>query len=58
MRREFLVQIEAVTKVQSAIRGVTCWKGFQSQRHAAIEIQRFIRGQISRNKLLGSSHLC
>ena len=50
-RMEFLFQIEAVTKIQSAIRGMICWKTFQCQRHAAIEIQRFVRGHISRNRL-------
>ncbi|KAE7995452.1 hypothetical protein FH972_000241 [Carpinus fangiana] len=57
IRKEFLVLIEAVTKIQSAIRCVTCWKAFQCQRHAAIEIQRFIRGHLSRNSLLGASCL-
>ncbi|KAL0012367.1 hypothetical protein SO802_007475 [Lithocarpus litseifolius] len=50
-RMEFLFQIEALRKIQSAIRGMICWKKFQCQRHAAIEIQRFVRGHISRNRL-------
>ncbi|CAK7351147.1 unnamed protein product [Dovyalis caffra] len=31
-------------------------KAFSSRKHATIEIQRFVRGHIARNRLLGASH--
>ncbi|KAF8409541.1 hypothetical protein HHK36_005619 [Tetracentron sinense] len=56
-RRHFFFLREAVIKIQSALRCLNCWRAFQSYRHAAIEIQRFARGQIARNRLLGASCL-
>ncbi|XP_058197732.1 uncharacterized protein LOC131313441 isoform X2 [Rhododendron vialii] len=56
-RREILAKREAVIKIQSACRCIQCWKVFRCHRNAAIEIQRFVRGQIVRRRLLGASCL-
>ncbi|KAE9461705.1 hypothetical protein C3L33_06407, partial [Rhododendron williamsianum] len=56
-RREILAKREAVIKIQSACRWIKCWKVFRCHRNAAIEIQRFVRGQIVRRRLLGASCL-
>ncbi|PWA94869.1 IQ motif, EF-hand binding site [Artemisia annua] len=52
MRREFLLQKEATAKIQSAFRRFTCLKAFNSRKDAAIVIQRYVRGCITRKKLL------
>ncbi|XWS15589.1 hypothetical protein CRYUN_Cryun34aG0013700 [Craigia yunnanensis] len=57
VRKELLLQRDAVTKIQSALWSLKCQKAFHFQKKAAIEIQRFIRGQITRNRLLGASSL-
>ncbi|CAL5344536.1 unnamed protein product [Camellia sinensis] len=57
IRREIVVQKEAVIKIQSAFRCIQCQKLFDCYRHAATEIQRFVRGQIARRRLLGASFL-
>ncbi|KAL7244164.1 hypothetical protein ACSBR1_016405 [Camellia fascicularis] len=57
IRREIVVQKEAVIKIQSAFRCIQCQKLFDCYRHAAPEIQRFVRGQIARRRLLGASFL-
>ena len=56
-RREILLQKEAVIKIQSAFRCTQCWKFFHCHRHAAIEIQRFVRGQIARWRISGIFYL-
>ncbi|KAH9748073.1 Binding / calmodulin binding protein [Citrus sinensis] len=55
-RRDFLLQVEAAIKIQSAVRFLNCWRAFHFQKHAATEVQRFVRGQIVRSRLIGSSH--
>ncbi|KAJ4703151.1 Abnormal spindle-like microcephaly-associated protein-like [Melia azedarach] len=55
IRRDFLLQRESAKKIQSAVRSLNCWRAFHSQKHAATEVQRFVRGQIIRSRLLGSS---
>ncbi|XP_028095521.1 abnormal spindle-like microcephaly-associated protein homolog isoform X4 [Camellia sinensis] len=57
IRREIVVQKEAVIKIQSAFRCIQCQKLFDCYRHAATEIQRFVRGQIARRRVLGASFL-
>ncbi|XP_057498724.1 LOW QUALITY PROTEIN: uncharacterized protein LOC130783194 [Actinidia eriantha] len=57
VRRDVLVRKEAVIKIQSAVRCVQCWKVFHSHRNTATKIQRFVRGQIVRRRLLGASCL-
>ncbi|XP_028095519.1 abnormal spindle-like microcephaly-associated protein homolog isoform X3 [Camellia sinensis] len=52
IRREIVVQKEAVIKIQSAFRCIQCQKLFDCYRHAATEIQRFVRGQIARRRVL------
>lgn len=52
-----MVQKEAVIEIQSAFRCIQCQKLFDCYRHAAPEIQRFVRGQIARRRLLGASFL-
>eukprot|EP00261_Vitis_vinifera_P017714 XP_010647503.1 PREDICTED: abnormal spindle-like microcephaly-associated protein homolog [Vitis vinifera] len=56
-RRDLLLQRKAVIKIQNAFQCVKCWKAFQCYRYAAIDIQRFVRGHITRNRLLGTSSL-
>ncbi|CAN1196972.1 Abnormal spindle-like microcephaly-associated protein homolog [Linum perenne] len=55
IRKRFLRQKQAVTKIQSAIRCFNCCKALCAKEAAAIEIQRFVRGQMTRKRLLGSS---
>nr|GFD41633.1 abnormal spindle-like microcephaly-associated protein homolog isoform X1 [Tanacetum cinerariifolium] len=50
MRREFLRKKEPTTKIQSLI--FTCLKTFNSHKDAAIVIQRYARGYITRKRLL------
>ncbi|XP_057512986.1 uncharacterized protein LOC130795050 isoform X2 [Actinidia eriantha] len=57
VRREILVRKKAVIKIQSAVRRIQCWKAFHSYKNSATEIQRFVRGQIVRRRLLGDSCL-
>ncbi|XP_065879839.1 uncharacterized protein [Euphorbia lathyris] len=56
IRRDFLLLREAAIKIQCAIRSVNCRKALDANINAAIEIQRFVRGQIARKRLLGASH--
>ncbi|KAJ6397097.1 hypothetical protein OIU77_022022 [Salix suchowensis] len=55
-RQCVVLQREAVLKIQSSVRCLNCWKAFRCSKQAAIEIQGFVRGQITRNRLLGASH--
>ncbi|XP_038712007.1 abnormal spindle-like microcephaly-associated protein homolog isoform X2 [Tripterygium wilfordii] len=55
IRREFLLQREAAIKIQSNIRRLRCWQIFRSHQQAAIRIQQFVRGHITRKRLLGAS---
>ncbi|XP_021293893.1 abnormal spindle-like microcephaly-associated protein homolog isoform X2 [Herrania umbratica] len=57
VRKELVLQMAAVIKIQRAIRCLKCQKAFHFQKQAAIKIQQFIRGQITRNRLLGASSL-
>lgn len=40
-------------KIQSALRCLQCRQAFQRYRQATVEIQRIVRGKISRSNLLG-----
>ncbi|KAJ0630098.1 putative IQ motif, EF-hand binding, armadillo-like helical [Helianthus annuus] len=53
-RRGFLLQKEAATRIQSALRSLKCVKEFNSHKKAAIVIQRFVKGWIIRKRLLES----
>ncbi|KAJ0787782.1 putative IQ motif, EF-hand binding, calponin domain, armadillo-like helical, CH domain superfamily [Helianthus annuus] len=53
-RRGFLLQKEAATRIQSALRSLKCVKEFNSHKNAAIVIQRFVKGWIVRKRLLES----
>ncbi|KAK6932324.1 IQ motif, EF-hand binding site [Dillenia turbinata] len=57
-RRLLLIQRVAVIKIQNAFRCLKNQKEFHAYRHAAVEIQRFVRGQIVRGRLLGASSCC
>ncbi|WCJ20235.1 hypothetical protein M5689_002483 [Euphorbia peplus] len=56
IRRDFLLLREAATQIQCAIRSVNCGRVHAANVNAAVEIQRFARGQIARKRLLGASH--
>ncbi|KAL2931463.1 Abnormal spindle-like microcephaly-associated protein-like protein [Bienertia sinuspersici] len=56
-RKSFLHQKEAVIRIQNAFRVMMCRYAFHCYRHAATDIQRVVRGKISRNRLLGASSL-
>ncbi|XP_011037676.1 PREDICTED: abnormal spindle-like microcephaly-associated protein homolog isoform X2 [Populus euphratica] len=56
IRRDFLFQKQAATQIQSAIRCLNCRTAFKACKDATIEIQRFVRGHTTRNRLLGASH--
>lgn len=49
-----MVQRKALIKIQSAIRCLLCKRSFHLNKSAAIEVQRFVRGQNTRRRLLGS----
>ncbi|MFS7934043.1 putative IQ motif, EF-hand binding, calponin domain, armadillo-like helical, CH domain superfamily [Helianthus anomalus] len=53
-RRGFLLQKEAATRIQRALRSLKCFKEFNSHKKAAIVIQRFVKGWIIRKRLLES----
>ncbi|KAL8461394.1 hypothetical protein ACS0TY_032750 [Phlomoides rotata] len=53
-RKEYLLQNDAAKKIQSSFHCMNCRKAFVSQRHAAIDIQCYIRGKITRRRLLGA----
>ncbi|KAL8192555.1 hypothetical protein R6Q57_027740 [Mikania cordata] len=53
MRRDFLLQKEAATRIQSAFRCFKCFKDFNRYKIAAIVIQRFVKGCIIRKRLSG-----
>ncbi|TKY54021.1 Abnormal spindle microcephaly-associated protein-like [Spatholobus suberectus] len=55
VKRDFLFQRDAVVKIQCVIRSLKCQKALNCQKDAALEIQRFIRGNLTRNQLLGSA---
>ncbi|XP_042521134.1 abnormal spindle-like microcephaly-associated protein homolog isoform X2 [Macadamia integrifolia] len=55
VRRYFLNQKNAIIKIQNCLQCLKCLKNFQKYRHAAIEIQRFVRGQVDRRRLVGAS---
>ncbi|GAV57034.1 LOW QUALITY PROTEIN: CH domain-containing protein/Arm domain-containing protein/IQ domain-containing protein [Cephalotus follicularis] len=55
VRRDFFVRREAVIKIQSAVRCLRYLNAFRCHTHAATEIQSFIRGHITRLRLLGAS---
>ncbi|KAI7757022.1 hypothetical protein M8C21_004044 [Ambrosia artemisiifolia] len=54
-RRDFLLQKEAATSIQSALRCLKCFKDFKCHKNAAIAIQRFVKGWIIRKRLLESA---
>lgn len=53
VKQNFLFQRDAVVKIQCVIRSLKCQKVLDCQKDAALEIQRFIRGHLTRNRLLG-----
>ncbi|XP_020593521.1 abnormal spindle-like microcephaly-associated protein homolog, partial [Phalaenopsis equestris] len=55
-RKNYLRQLEAIQIIQSAFLCMMNRKVFRQKHIAANEIQRFIRGQIARTKLLGASN--
>ncbi|KAK9133446.1 hypothetical protein Scep_012974 [Stephania cephalantha] len=57
-RRDFLHQREAAVKIQSCLRCLKCWRTFQCFRRASIDIQRYVRGQVFRKRLLGAAFHC
>lgn len=57
MRKDFLLQKEAATRIQSAVRCFKCFNAFHGYTNAAITIQRFAKGWIVRKRLLGKSYL-
>ncbi|KAL1537350.1 abnormal spindle-like microcephaly-associated protein isoform X1 [Salvia divinorum] len=54
-RKELLLQKDAAIKIQSAFNCMNLRRSFISQRLAAIDIQSFIRGHVTRRRLLGAS---
>ncbi|XP_076959429.1 uncharacterized protein LOC143635490 [Bidens hawaiensis] len=52
MRREFLLQKEAATRIQSAFRCLKCFKDFNCHKNAATKIQKFVKRWIIRKRLL------
>ncbi|THG11462.1 hypothetical protein TEA_007229 [Camellia sinensis var. sinensis] len=60
-RKSFVLQKQAALKIQSIFQCLRCLRDFQqykiATRHAATEIQRFVRGQIARRRVLGASFL-
>ncbi|KAI3800297.1 hypothetical protein L1987_28384 [Smallanthus sonchifolius] len=54
VRREFLLQKEAATRIQSAFRCSKCFKEFNCYKNAATVIQRYVKGWIIRKRLLES----
>ncbi|XP_004507698.1 uncharacterized protein [Cicer arietinum] len=55
VKRDFLFQRDAVVKIQSVSRSLKYQKTLICQKDAALEIQRLIRGHLTRNRLLGSA---
>lgn len=53
VKRDFLFQRDAVVKIQSVSRSLKYQKTLICQKDAALEIQRLIRGHLTRNRLLG-----
>ncbi|GMP75447.1 hypothetical protein CsSME_00032533 [Camellia sinensis var. sinensis] len=60
-RKSFVLQKQAALKIQSIFQCLRCLRDFQqykiATRHAATEIQQFVRGQIARMRLFGASFL-
>ncbi|KAK2974799.1 hypothetical protein RJ640_005583 [Escallonia rubra] len=54
-RKDILIKREAAIRIQSDFRCMKCCKAFHHYRNAAIEIQRLVRGQLCRKRLLGAS---
>ena len=50
-----MLQKQAATQIQSAIRCLNCRTAFNSRKGATIEIQRFVRGHTTRNSPRGVS---
>lgn len=55
-RKELFLQKDAAIKIQTAFRCMSCRRSFISQRLAATDIQRFVRGQATRRRLLGENY--
>ncbi|XP_073145329.1 uncharacterized protein [Henckelia pumila] len=55
LQRKKLYQNAAARSIQSAFLCMKRRKAFNTQAHAATEIQRFVRGENSRKRLLGAS---
>ncbi|KAK2359008.1 P-loop containing nucleoside triphosphate hydrolase superfamily protein [Trifolium repens] len=55
VKRNFLFQRDAIIKLQSVCQSLKCQKILNCQKEAALEIQRFIRGNLTRNRILGSA---
>ncbi|KAK3012037.1 hypothetical protein RJ639_011368 [Escallonia herrerae] len=54
-RKDILIKREAAIRIQSDFRCMKCWKAFHHYRNAVIEIQKLVRGQLSRKRRLGAS---
>ncbi|KAI9124182.1 hypothetical protein K1719_005482 [Acacia pycnantha] len=54
-RRDFIRQRGAALKIQSVILSLKYQKALNCQKDAVLQIQRFIRGHLSRNSLLGGA---
>lgn len=52
-RMSFLTEVEAIIKIQAGIRCLLGHKAFMRYRLAVVVIQRFSRGHLARNRLLG-----
>ncbi|XP_074586575.1 uncharacterized protein LOC141842259 [Curcuma longa] len=57
IRMNFCRMRKSVIKIQASIRCMLCMKQLNCCRLAATVIQRFVRGHLARNKLLGASSL-
>ncbi|KZV16047.1 hypothetical protein F511_26176 [Dorcoceras hygrometricum] len=55
LQRKMLFQNAATRSIESAFHCMKLRKAFLTQKHAATEIQRFVRGENSRKRLLGAS---
>lgn len=56
LRRQFMRHVGAIRQIQACIRSVLNQVTYKRNKASATEIQRFIRGQIARNKFSGSYH--
>lgn len=53
VRKRFTKQVLAIVGIQNSIRVFLCHQALQHHRHAAVLIQRVVRGWLARKRLLG-----